>query len=291
MDQLTLAKGAPSSAILRTGESLYIVNAPAFDYDSMAVNGNGVLAGVTILVGFDHVPSIGVYDALVPPFAEAIVSVPETVQRVYLLWPSDIGAQSTAIPNPAAVRVNYGWLACHAPPGIRPLPYGRVVQAANQRLLLTPDAVGGIWPPGEPERVLDQARGTGSGSQHTRPRLAPSILGTLHVVTVINTLFDFVDPFYGFPTAGQPGVTRALVVHRIWVSVSAATLLVIGQNNLTVGAPGNAELWRGLIPAGQALPIDFGPEGIELNVIAGVAGAWRAYTAAAVTVDATIMGG
>lgn len=154
------------------------------------------------------------------------------------------------------------------------------------------DANDQLWPPSDRPVVVDQARWWG-GWLHTRPIVVPSIADTLTIATAANTLFDFVGPQAVLVVDDPPSydLERGRFVHEITVSVSAATLVVIGGAGLTIGSPGAQEVIRWRAAAAGSQRFSF-PGGMRVGAPNDTNGAkWRAYTSAPVTLDATIIGG
>jgi hypothetical protein len=86
---------------------------------------------------------------------------------------------------------------------------------------------------------------------------------------------------------GGGAVAGWQVLKQLLISVSAPTLVVIGTNGLTVGAPGVQEVIRVRFAAATPQPflVDL-HEGLLLY-FNGQSGVWRYYTSAAVTLDLT----
>lgn len=286
-----LAVGSSPTKVNRNGDVLRVTNVPLgipfTQPDSGASKALSNLSLVSIFVGFDRTPTRDAYDAIVPPYTENVIAIPASVNQVYLTVPNGFGAPANSgqlFLSPYTVLIE--WLPCGgAAPGLHdvrlPVP---VAQGASGKFAHGLDSGGGIWQPEAQTPVVDFA--AGSNNQRTfRPKIAPSITDIVHVAaTGVATLFDFTGPNAWMVS----GLTGWRVVHRIYVSVSAATMVVIGSHGLTVGAPGAEEVWRGLVPAGVATPIEFG-EGLDVNM--GTAGTWRCQTAVSVALDATVVGG
>jgi hypothetical protein len=275
------------------GALIRVLNAPVMDpsllTDSSGSAGVGALALATVLIGFDRVPTVGSFDAVSMPYTDHILEIPSTVTTVYLAFPT-----ATYLGNGTtdAAQVYVEWPSCDSvAPGLRDvrLPLTNITKLGGG-MVHGVDRMGGFWQPQAATPVYDQGTAVNGFNTFTqlRPHLAPSLFDVVHVAaTGVATRFDLVgaNPLLTF--AGSPP-WRWAVVKRIWLSVSAATLVVIGTQGLTVGSPGAEEVWRGLVPAGQALPIEF-DEG--LSIYHGTPGNWRCYTAASVVLDATILGG
>ncbi len=275
------------------GRSLRVVNHPAAQYTAPGP-ASGILKGQIILVGFGITPGPSNYDALIPPFSEAVINVPENTPNVHLLVLSHVTTPgstwaTTPVRTSDQLPVGVEWLPIAVKGSLRPLNISGPLPVEQAGELVIPtDGWGSFFPPVPPEHVYDQALGT-PVAPHMRPRLGPSMTGVLHQATAANTVFAFTEAHDGYPLASN--IAKVIVVKRIWLSVNAATLVVIGLQGLTVGSPGVGEIWRGSFPAAGIQVIDF-DEGVEFNVNqgnGGNVGAWQAYTSAAVTLDATIL--
>jgi hypothetical protein len=273
--------------LARAGRTLVIFNVSSLVIPNLTRDSGAPVTAATmlelndILIGFDRTPHTGDAEGIAPAEAITTIPVPEGVTNVHLAYNSGEGlehAGSTA----GVARLMYEWQNCEAPASIVPtaglLPLGGstgIRHFTTGQQLIVPPRVG--------TPIMDPGFATNKPTW-LRPMIPPNIVDTVRAVTVINTLFSMLGP-----NAWLAGWTGSKLVHRIYVSVSADTLVVIGSDALTVGAPGAGERFRGVIrAAAQPFPIDFG-EGMEVDTDGGTG--WKAYTAVAVTFDATIFGG
>lgn len=258
-------------------ETLVIANHPSVAVPALVLPLGSSLPAGYVLVGFDRLPTTARYDAVVPPFSEVRIAIPPGTQIATLVWPSDYLANPFLVPGGAILPLLVDW-TCQG--------------AGTQQLDLLPspptsqysgwnDRRNAEWSPSKWTGVLDQGVNTGAVYQaHLRPAVAPSQAITVTGLLVANTLTDLAG------VQGSIGGLAGTVLKRLIISASAAGLIVIGTNGLTVGAPGAQEVVRvNAAAAGVLPPIDFG-EGLELN-FSGVAGVWRYYASTAITVDIT----
>lgn len=288
MQQIDLVQGAQSTRVSREGPSLHVVNAPPPSDVSDTARPTAV---GHILLGFDHDPTVSNFDAHVAPYTDTVIEVPGSVVDVFFAFPAatqPFAAKEASAGSSTPIRIAVEWVGCPVEPGLRPFRPVLPIRKVNQTFGLANDRLGDVLPPGLGSPVYDQVVFGSSIGRHFRPRIAPSVADTIHVVTAAATLFNFTG---GAAFLFPPGNGRVLVLHRIYVSVSVACLFVVGGQGLTVGSPGNEELGRLAFPAAGIQVIDFGPDGIELNDMSFTAGAFRAYTSVIATVDATVIGG
>lgn len=270
------------------GAMLHVVNDPLLTLprlnESLALY-LGRLAGATLIAGFDRTPTSDSYDAVVPPFMEACFAVPDTVSALYVLFVVDSFVET----NPGALPVLVEWIACAGSPFLRQIQHGHTNNNPNE--IMPTDQHGGFWQPIPQTVVLDQQMAGSTSPAHLRPKIAPSVVDTIHKVTAANTLFPFTGG-QGVLSLGvqvHPADTKWNVCHRIIVSVSAACLFVVGGPGLSVGSTDYTELGRITFAAAGTQVLEYG-EGIEIRQSA-FAGAWQAYTSAIVTLDATVIAG
>jgi hypothetical protein len=286
--------GAPVR-VPRAGRTLVVVNAstlvqPWLRADFPATFSADIFTETDILIGFDRTPDVNSLDGIAPAHATTTIEVPDHVTDVVFAEPSTGPRGLRGLVHGqmgAGTNLLIAWSACAAPSSIVPLGPRMPDPDPNFTTLNHfMDQAGMTWPMVPSLPVYDAAVGN-SKPAWIRPHVPISQVDVVHAVTVANTIFSMLGPnsWLVAPVRGSR------LVHRIYVSVSVASLVVIGSNGLTVGAPGVEEVWRGLIPAGQAFPIELGPEGTETTRGTNTANGWRAYTAAAVTFDATVFGG
>ena len=300
MKPYTLLKDAPRR-VAKAGPILHVVNQPTL---AQARSGE-TLAGYTarvwggaVLVGFDQVPTVDNFDLVVPPFADAVAVVPEIVQDCVFVYLSSTVIGNGPAPN-NAIDVLVDWPA-DGLPGIRPVAQALPTPVPGDggpspHMILGTDYNGGVWAPAPAAVILDQQLGVvvgGGGpiNPHLRPKIAPSLGSTFRVASAINTLFAINDQRGMLHAQGAALNSYFQVVHRLIVSVSAATLFVVGNPDLAVNAAGNSnEIARVAFPGAGTQVIEFG-EGIEVYQTTG-GGTWMAWTSAAVTVDITVIWG
>ena len=290
MQQIALNLDQPQR-LTRSGAMLHVVNDPlltlARHNEAPAAYGLRV-GGAVLLVGFDRSPTIDSYDAIVPPFMEASFYVPPTTRAVNVLFPSD----ANVFASTGAQSVLVEWLPSPGDPFIRQIQHGVLVGDGPGVMGMVTDALGNVWQPLPQTPILDQQQGAAPLGPHLRPKIAPSAVDPVHVVTAANTLFNMLGPNNWLKTnsAEASGLdTRFRVCHRIIVSVSAACLFVVGAGNLAVSNGSIAELGRLSFAAAGTQVIEFG-EGISVRQQL-TAENWKAYTSAIVTLDATVIGG
>jgi hypothetical protein len=283
--------------LAREGPTLVILNAstltdPSHTRDTGAGVAGSFANATDVLVGFDRSPALGGYDGIAPAYAATTLEIPAGVREVLLEipGPGNVGSLNSSLNHAqltAQADLLVDWSSCPTPSSIVPLAGLLPNSTSGNKLGHFLDLFGGLYPPKLETPVLDQAIRTLKPTW-LRPHLATSGLDPIHVVTVANTLFSMLGPSNFL----RGSATGSKVVKRIYVSVSVATLVVIGTAALTVGSPGAGEVFRGLIPAGIATLIDFGESGLEVD-IDGTTGTngWQAYTAGAVTFDASVLGG
>lgn len=285
----TLARGT-ALRLGRAGPALRLHNSPLLHYWLNPGIFGGANAqsptfhAATVLIGYDRIPTQAAYDAILPPDCELALNVPATVSTVILLWESATASTVTLAPAATPIILEAEWLGCEVQGGLRSVRIPVPLDQGASKYIHGRDFWGGLWPIASDGGLLDQGLNFG-WAPHTRPPIVPSITDTIHAVTVANTIFTLQGPLLLLAASN----TAFKVVHRIYVSVSAACLLVIGTTGLTVGSPGVEEVYRGLLQAGVPFPIEFG-EGMEVSAM-GAAGPWKAYTSVAVTLDATVIGG
>lgn len=295
MIPITLAAPGSEQTIGRQGPTLHVINHPFLDYQAALLSAVGIGA-IYVLVGFDRTPTAGAHDAAVPPLSEALIAVPASVQVVHLAYGSVPGGDFAAnvvygAPGSEGAHLIWAeWLSCVVPTMIRPIDYRLPVQLSGTRLKNFRDSVGRYWPAGVTNGVLDQAAlGTSQGPL-TRPHISPSAVDTGQVTTAaltLVTLGTFMQQDFLNPT-NNPTFTR--VVHRIYVHVTNACTFVIGPTGLTVPGPSPNETGRLVFDGAGTLILDYGPEGLPIDVLAG-AGPWKLFTSAITTVVLTVIGG
>lgn len=317
MRQYSLVPGAVALPIAPAGPTLYIVNHPGlFPLDQSKTTPTaltGLPVPATVFVGFGSSPTPNNFDAVVPPFSQATIAVPPFVSTVYLyaaIIQDALMGQGNSL-NAALVAV--GWLATPLPAAIvpftlPPLATGAVAGGGGGDLYVRPvaavDQGGMVWLPTYEAPVLDQAGGQAAQDGFTysprlRPRIAPSAVDTIHKAVALNTLTTLIggwDGGAGFlvvPSSIRLDAGPTRLLFRVKVAVSAACTVVIGGPQLTVGAPGAQEAGRLVFAAAGSDVLDYGPGGLDIRVFPPVAGAapWQFYATAAVTVDATVLGG
>lgn len=300
MQQIALNGGGPPLRIARAGSTLHIVNDPLLliarsialntpESSSSIINRMGISV---LLVGFDRVPSIDSYDMAIPPFVDACFAVPDSVSNVYLGLSAATydGGHPFFVGGGASNTFLVEW-PDYGEPFFRRIEQS-VLGGAGIGQILASDFQGGLWQPAPQTPLLDQQLyGAPSFPAFMRPKLAPSVVDTIHQVTAANTKFAFagLKGVLTAPAVLDPKDTRFSVCHRIIVSVSVACLFVIGAPNLAVGSPGVGELGRLAFAAAGTQTLEFG-EGIMVQQSFG-GGTWQAYTSVIATVDATVIGG
>jgi hypothetical protein len=278
--------------IPRAGRTLTIINAstlitPWLSRDVIPIAPDS-FTEIDLLVGFDRTPDLANLDGIAPASAVTTLDVPTRVGNVILNQPSRGPAGNRSLSHSSSqsgVTILVGWADCESPSSIVPLG-ARMPNSSGSLPSHYLDAQAMTWPM-SPTMPIYDLNFQGGRPNWMRPMIAPSAVDVIHAVTAINTIFSMLGP-RNWLSARTDGSSR--LVHRIYVSVSAATLVVIGSNGLTVGSPGAEEIWRGLVPAGQVVPIEFG-EGMEVDRGTNATAGWRAYTAAAVTLEASVVGG
>lgn len=285
MQTVALVRGT-AQRITRAGCGLRVINHPSVDPSRQAADGNAFLAE-WLLVGFDHVPSIAAYEAVIPPYTDATIRVPDDVRAVYLLAPgpeAPTANWTTVFTLNATVPALVDWFDGAVVPALRSLDVvglrasGAGVQT-NEGFV---DGHGGFWAPSRWTTVLDQELNDFGYKPHLRPALAPSLPVAIHAVTAANTLTAFTG--VAAPAAGVHPQSAGKVLKRLYISCSVAGLIVVGTNNLAVASPDTHEVAR-FAPAAAGIlpPIDLG-EGLELNWDGSV-GTWQFYTSVIMTLD------
>ena len=191
------------------------------------------------------------------------------------------------------MELGLGWGRAVSSPMIWPVPPTPVRRATVSRpFMLLPDTNDRIWPGLIPQAVLSQDQRSAVGGPQIRPLVVPSVADVVTVATAINTLFSMVGPRFFLTTGGVTAQIEAKLrtLNRIIVSVSGPTLVVIGGSTLTVGSPGVNEIARLRFPAAGIQVLEYDGAHVQ-ELDGGDGGNWQAYTSAAVTFDATIIGG
>jgi hypothetical protein len=291
--QIDLSQQAPAVGLPVTGQSLWLLNAQELEFWDVPTDVSPAILSPA-LIGFDRrpEPKSGGYDLIVPPNSQAVFPLPDGTRVVWVAYvPSGVLGAS------AVARLQAFFLPCVSSPAMTPMPSRDRsplgVGAAHGPVRMI-DFDGNLWPRDPQTPVLFQALRSGGVHAYLRPRIAPSQVDVLHVAaTGVNTVFDFSGP-QGLLNSQPPDPTTQIpppvqVVHRIYVSVSAACLFVLGAPGLGVQDGDPLELGRLNFPAAGIQVLDYG-EGLEVNFPFS-AGAWQAYTSADVTLDATMIGG
>jgi hypothetical protein len=292
VQQVALNPGQ-SQRFSRAGEMLHVLNDPMLLFSRVGeLTSDYVLrlSGSAVLVGFDRVPTIDSYEMAVPPFMEACFAVPASVSNVYLAVTGALDGSKTFFNFGTAAQTHLiEWLECGTSPFFRQVVHP-VLGKSTSALLGANDNGNKVWPAMPQTPLLDQQI-FGVGVPFLRPKIAPSVADTVHQVTAANTLFNFTgvnNVLNNAARANQQDI-HFNVVQRIYVSVSAPCLFVLGGPDLTVGTLGVDEIVRWAFAAAGGQVFDFG-EGMNTQALS-TGGAWRAYTSAIVTLDATVIAG
>jgi hypothetical protein len=246
---LALLRGVQQPVSVPDGSrGLYVANASFLEYNRTTAAANGFIAA-SVLIGFDHSPTIQNFDAIIPPYSEATIAIPPGTTTLFFLYPNDTASKVTFGSSSTTLPILYDVLDCPVTPSIQaitpPLP---VLGSSAFPLRFWQDLNARIFPPQLPPPILDQElRGGSFGNGFLRPPIAPSGTDIVRAVTAANTIFNFNGA--NFLTTYSVATPFTSVIKRIYVSVSADCLLVIGTNGLTVGAPGANEVWRGKLKA------------------------------------------
>lgn len=292
MRRINLPRGKTVGIGVAGSGSILIINNPSLEYPEGA-NPKALPLGSYILGAFDAQPfaEAARADLTIPPWTEAEVPIPAGVTTLYLVAPSDPAAFPwvPAGPNagPGDAFAYYALLAVPAAPGLRRSPHGWPLGVGG---VVGVDAFYNSIVPEPSTPVYDQQfEGAGNNNQW-RPILAASLVDTFHQVTVAGTLYALMGNqiVWDYVGTAPPGWR---VIHRLYISASAATLVVWGGAGLTVGSPGAQEYGRVAMPAAGIQMVDYGPAGILLGSLNETTGIGKIYASAAVTLDVTVVGG
>lgn len=263
--------------------TLVILNDPWLDWTAAGSPTQSKNTQSYLLVGFNTVPLEPMQaDVVIPPFHRAVIRVPPGIPAVYIVVPTDpASVDFGSASNPFCF---FEWSAVPAEASrLEPMPtWWPLAQVGSAGIQLSPaDARGNLWP-AYPWPVYDQSTWPATSLRHMRPHLAPSNTQTMHQATVANTIYTFAG-------LNGNGAGSWVVLKRMYVSVSAAALFVLGLNGLGVGSPGAQEVARLAFPAAGIQVLEF-DEGINLS-LNNLNLAWQWYASAAVTVDLTAIQG
>jgi hypothetical protein len=293
MRSVSLPLGSPVAVGLPAGSKwLRIINEPLIFELSQGTQQQTLLndspPAIAVVGGWNGPPSCQVFDLVVPAFRSVVVPVPENSTGLYLLA------------DPTAIQVGRTLLASYSGATVTVLldtsdsslpawpDYG--LQTSVYRApMWSYDVSGLLLAPRETPFLLDQMYDNPNYTGTWRPSVAPSGSQTGHQAAAADTIYD--TNVGTFPLDVDAGHMLALV-KRVYISVSAATTIVLGGPGLTVGSPGVNEIARIAFPAAGIQLVDFGPEGVSIDAFykKGIlSGDWMWYSTAAATVDLTLI--